>query len=85
MKQTKLLGRKNKEILKDFNYEFYGPKEQAQWFKDYFMNNYEKYSSVISEKCHEETSFGFLVAYEEEADVILELNDDCFHVSNQNF
>jgi hypothetical protein len=79
-----VIRQKNKEILKDFNYEFYGPRERAQWFKDHFINNYEKYSSIIPEKCHAETSFGFLVAYEEGADVILELDDDCFHVSGHS-
>jgi len=75
---------KNKEILKDFSYEFYGPRERVRWFKDHFTNTYEKYSSAIPEKCHAETSFGFLVAYKEGADVILELDDDCFHASNHN-
>jgi hypothetical protein len=79
-----VIRQKNKEILKDFNYEFYGPRERAQWFKHHFINNYEKYSSIIPEKCHAETSFGFLVAYEEGADVILELDDDCFRVSNSS-
>jgi len=79
-----VIRQKNKEILKDFNYEFYGPRERVQWFKDHFINNYEKYSSIIPEKCHAETSFGFLVAYEEGADVILELDDDCFHVSGHS-
>jgi hypothetical protein len=72
---------KNKEILKDHSYEFYGPKERGQWFKERFMSSYEKYSSIIPEKCHAETSFGFLVAWEEGVDVILELDDDSFHVS----
>jgi hypothetical protein len=72
--------KKNRKILKSFNYEFYGPRERDQWFKDHFMGSYEKYSSIIPEKCHAETSFGFLIAYEEGADVILELDDDCFHI-----
>jgi hypothetical protein len=75
---------KNKELLKDFNYEFYGPKERAQWFKEHFIGTHEKYSSIIPEKCHAETSFGFLIAWEEGADVILELDDDCFHVSGHD-
>ena len=75
---------KNKEILKNLSYEFYGPKERAQWFKKHFMSGYEKYSSIIPEKCHAETSFGFLVAWEEEADIIIELDDDCFPVSGHD-
>jgi len=34
--------------------------------------------SVISERCHAETSFGFLITYEEEADVTIEMDDDFF-------
>jgi len=41
--------------------------------------------SVIPEKCHAETSFGFLVAYEDGANVILELDDDVFPVDGRNF
>jgi hypothetical protein len=77
-----VIRKKNNEILKNFNYEFYGPKERIQWFKDHFTGNYEKYFSIIPEKCHAETSFGFLIAWEEGAHVILELDDDCFHVSD---
>jgi len=75
---------KNNEILKELNYKFYGPRERIQWFKDHFMRSHEKYSSIIPEKCHAETSFGFLIAWEEGADVILELDDDCFHVSGHD-
>jgi hypothetical protein len=75
---------KNKELLKDFDYEFYGPKERTQWFKDHFIGSHEKYSSIIPEKCHAETSFGSLIAWKEKADVILELDDDCFHVNGHD-
>jgi len=77
---------KNNNILRELNceYEFYGPKERVQWFKDRFMTSYEKYCSIIPERCHAETSFGFLVAWEEEADVVLELDDDCFHVNGHD-
>jgi hypothetical protein len=75
---------RNREILRGVNCEFYGPRERVQWFKDRFMGNYEKYVSVIPERCHAETSFGFLVAWEEGADVILELDDDCFYVGGHD-
>jgi hypothetical protein len=71
----------NNEFLKELNCEFYGPRERAQWFKDRFIGSHEKYYSIIPEKCHAETSFGFLIAWEEGADVILELDDDCFDMS----
>jgi len=74
----------NRELLQDLNYEFYGPTERALWFKSRFGSSYEKYLSVIPERCHAETSFGFLVAYEEEADVIIELDDDVFPVIGHN-
>jgi hypothetical protein len=80
---NEVIREKNKEILKDLNHRFYGPKERVQWFKGHFPNSYEKRFSIIPEKCHAETSFGFLIAYEEEADVILELDDDCFPATNQ--
>lgn len=44
----------------------------------------EVYASVIPEKCHAETSFGFLIAWEEDADVIIEVDDDV-RLGNQYF
>jgi hypothetical protein len=67
---------KNRELLKDLNIEFYGPRERISWFKKRFGSAYRRYLSVIPQKCHAETSFGFLVAWEEQADVIIELDDD---------
>jgi hypothetical protein len=75
---------KNRQILQGLQYEFYGPNERRSWFSARFGNNYEKYLTVIPEKCHAETSFGFLVAYEEGADVIIELDDDCFYANGHD-
>jgi hypothetical protein len=75
---------RNRKLLEEIDYRFYGPKERASWFQSRFNNNYEKYSSVTPEHCHAETSFGFLVAYEEEADVVIELDDDVFPVRGHN-
>ena len=72
---------KNKKTLEGISYAFYGPRERALWFSSRFGSNYERYLSVIPEKCHAETSFGFLVTYEEDADVIIELDDDVFPVN----
>lgn len=75
---------RNKKLLEGMSYAFYGPKERTLWFSSRFGSNYERYLSVIPEKCHAETSFGFLVAYEEDADVIIELDDDVFPVNGHD-
>ncbi|MEM3573660.1 MAG: hypothetical protein QXJ62_05475 [Nitrososphaeria archaeon] len=72
---------KNRELLETLNCVFYGPKERVSWFQSRFGGGYKKYMDVIPERCHAETSFGFLVAYEEGADVIVELDDDVFSVN----
>ncbi|UCC33242.1 MAG: hypothetical protein JSW53_05600, partial [Candidatus Bathyarchaeota archaeon] len=71
---------KNDEHLGDIPHEYFGPKERREWFKIRFGSAYKRYAGVIPERCHAETSFGFLVAYEENADLVLELDDDV-HIS----
>ena len=66
---------KNDKHLEDVPHEYFGPKERMEWFKSRFGSAYRRYESVIPERCHAETSFGFLVAYEEKAGLILELDD----------
>jgi hypothetical protein len=68
---------KNVALLGDLEYDFYGPKERAAWFKARFPSKAE-YPTVIPERCHAETSFGFLVAFEQGAEIIIELDDDVF-------
>jgi hypothetical protein len=75
---------KNRQILQGLQYEFYGPNERRSWFSARFGSNYEKYLTVIPERCHAETSFGFLIAYEEGADVIIEVDDDVYPVNGYN-
>jgi hypothetical protein len=75
---------KNDLIFNEFDYRYFGPKERIQWFKNHFAGNYKKYYSVIPIKCHAEISFGFLIAWEEKADVVIELDDDCYHVEGYN-
>jgi len=70
------LRKRNNEHLKDIPHECFGPRERREWFKSRFGSAYRRYEGVIPERCHAETSFGFLVAYEENADVVLELDDD---------
>ena len=67
---------RNARILQGINMEFYGPVERASWFKDRFGINSERYLQVIPERAHAETSFGFLVAFEQGADYVIELDDD---------
>jgi len=76
------LRRKNDEHLKDVPHEYFGPGERRKWFKGRFGSAYGKYEGVVPERCHAETSFGFLVAYEENADLVLELDDDVHIIKN---
>jgi len=79
------LREKNRDILQGIRYNFYGPRERLSWFQEKFgLGRADKYASVIPERCHAETSFGFLVAYEEGADVVIELDDDVFPVDGHN-
>jgi hypothetical protein len=68
---------KNDALLGDLKHDFYGPKERAAWFKARFPNKAE-YPTVIPARCHAETSFGFLVAYEQGGEIIIEIDDDVF-------
>jgi len=72
------LRKRNGDILSGVPHEYYGPEERESWFKKRFGGSYKKYLDAIPERCHAETSFGFLVAYEENTDVIIELDDDVF-------
>jgi len=79
------LREKNRNVLQGLRYDFYGPKERLSWFQERFgLGRADEYASVIPERCHAETSFGFLVAYEEDANVIIELDDDTFPVNGHN-
>lgn len=77
---------RNEELLSELPHEFYGVKERQEWFKDRFRSasTAMKYLQVVPEKCHAETSFGFLVAYEEQPDIVIELDDDVFPVKGIN-
>ena len=71
---------RNNGHLGDVPHEYFGPRERREWFKSRFGSAYRRYEDLIPERCHAETSFGFLVAYEENADMVLELDDDV-HIS----
>jgi hypothetical protein len=73
--------RRNRKLLSGLEYKFYGPKEREEWFRQRFGTDYEGYLSVIPQRCHAETSFGFLVAWEENGDTIIELDDDVLPVT----
>jgi hypothetical protein len=74
----------NARILDGLPYTFNGPKERLAWFKERFADH-EKYASVIPERCHAETSFGFLAALEQGADAIIEIDDDVYPCANGSF
>jgi len=81
------LRKHNSKILSNLpngSYAFYGPKEREHWFKSRFNSGYYQYLSVIPEKCHAETSFGFLVAYENEAPIVIEVDDDVLAVPDHD-
>jgi hypothetical protein len=69
---------RNDSILVGLDRAYYGPRERLEWFKARFPSDYERHLSLIPERAHAETSFGFLVAYEEGAGYIVELDDDVF-------
>ncbi len=76
--------KENEKLLEELEFAFYGPKERAEWFKARFGNAYEEKLSVIPERCHAETSFGFLLAIEDTPDIVIELDDDVFPVDNHD-
>ena len=53
--------------------EFYGIKEREKWFKG---RKLVKFSRLIPERSHAETSFGLLVAYERNYDMVVFSDDD---------
>jgi len=77
--------RKNDLILSDIPHEYYGPKEREMFFRSRFGSSGENFLSVIPKRCHAETSFGFLVSYEEQPDLVIEIDDDVFLNSKQDF
>ncbi|MEM3700060.1 MAG: hypothetical protein QXL57_04235 [Candidatus Bathyarchaeia archaeon] len=74
--------KENNKLLSHIPHEFYGPIERKQWFKKRFGRAFKKYLNLIPQKCHAETSFGFLKAYEEHATVVLEIDDDVYVSEN---
>ena len=70
--------KENEKLLSSLEHKYYGPTERTNWFEKRFGSSFTDLLSVIPERCHAETSFGFLVAYEEKPDIILEVDDDVF-------
>jgi len=70
--------KKNNLLLSEIPHTYYGGHEREEWFKQRFGSNFQRYLSVIPKRCHAETSFGFLVAYEEQPDLVIEVDDDVF-------
>ncbi|HYT45550.1 MAG TPA: hypothetical protein VEP90_24705 [Methylomirabilota bacterium] len=71
----------NSKILDGLDFSFFGPGERV----DILGNDI----GVIPQRCHAETSFGFFQAYREGAEIVVELDDDCWgtdllskHVAN---
>src|SRR5207249_5480437 len=60
----------NSEILDGLDFSFFGPGERTDVLG--------KDVDVIPQRCHAETSFGFWMAHHEGAEVVIELDDDCW-------
>jgi len=73
-----LIRSKSRGLLRDLDVEFHGPKERENFFRTRYGSSYERYLSLIPERSHAETSYGFLLAYEAGVDYVLELDDDVY-------
>lgn len=82
---NKQVRKQNEKILSEFPKAFFGPKERETWFKQRFASQASEFLTVIPERCHAETSFGFLVSCEEKPDLIIELDDDVFPFGGASF
>ncbi|MFX1521397.1 MAG: hypothetical protein ACFFCD_15925, partial [Promethearchaeota archaeon] len=69
---------KNKELFSDVDTEFWGKKEREQYFQDRFGQQWEKYEKLIPRRAHSETSFGLILAYEEEPNCVIMIDDDTY-------
>jgi hypothetical protein len=59
--------------MEDYNIIFYGYKERTKWFEERNLNQ-----NIIPERSHDEISFGLLLAYNKNYDMILFLDDDVY-------
>jgi hypothetical protein len=74
----KNIRKENDKLLLNAPHKYYGPREREKWFKERFGESFKKYLDLIPKKCHAEVAFGFLKAYEDQATVILEIDDDVY-------
>jgi hypothetical protein len=81
----KLIRKQNERIISGLPKAFFGPREREEWFKKRFASQAGEFSKVIPKRCHAETSFGFLVAYEKRPNFIIELDDDVFPIDGAGF
>lgn len=73
----------NKKNLNNLNHKFYGIKERNEWFQKRFGKLWKEYISVLPSICRGRISFGFLVAYEENPKMVVEIDDDVFALNNK--
>ncbi len=69
---------KNQELFSDIETEFWGKKEREKYFQDRFGQRWEKYEQLIPLRAHSETSFGLILAYEEEPNLVIMIDDDTY-------
>jgi hypothetical protein len=70
--------RKSLEMLKGLDIEFHGPREREGFFRSRYGSSHERYLSLVPERSHAETSYGFMLAYEAGADYVIEIDDDVY-------
>ena len=71
-----LIRKKNKEMFPESNFEFFGPKERENFFRERFGTKWQECASVIPVRNHAETSFGMLLGLERKTKMFLMIDDD---------
>ncbi len=65
-----------------FQVEFFGREERAAWFRELELGDVE---SLVPQRAHNETSFGFLVALTGDYDMIVTVDDDTYPLDSVDF
>lgn len=77
--------KKIKEIFSETDFEFFGPLERENFFKENFGKAWQRYIEVIPKRAHAETSFGMLVALQRRSSMVIEVDDDTLPFQEHDF